>query len=122
MEWTTFPLPRQGQVPVDHDVDLRGAVGHGPDHLLHTRLQWRLAGWETGRHCGENVFTARFLPALNWILLRLLPEATGRQALAAFKAETASATRAGYTQTAAVVTSAPRQRRSGSERPSEGER
>lgn len=42
----------------------------------------------------------------NWILIQILPEATGRQALAAFKAKTASATRAGYTQTAAVVTSA----------------
>lgn len=53
---------------------------------------------------GGDIFTAQILPELSWI--QLLPEATGRQALAAFKVEMASATRAGYTQTAAVVTSA----------------
>lgn len=58
-EWSTFPLSGQCQIPVDHDVDLCGAVSNGVDNLVHACLQRRLAGWETGRHCRwEDVFTS----------------------------------------------------------------
>lgn len=46
----TFPLSRQGERPVDDDVDLGGAISHCHPHFLQARLQWCLTSWETSGH------------------------------------------------------------------------
>lgn len=118
----TFPLPCEGERSVDDDVDLRGTVSHRHANFLQAGLKWCLACWETSGHWErrENTLWVKLKYRCSFskkvhtkshshshtlqLTLIPLPEATGRLELAAFRDATASATRDGYTHTAAVVT------------------
>ena len=45
-----LPLVLEGQLPVDHDIDLPGPGLHGHPDLLQPRVEAVLTTWESGGH------------------------------------------------------------------------